>query len=237
MQDEKFWAVVPAAGVGKRMGADSPKQYLPLLGQTILERTLDRLLSHPLISGVIVAISKDDEYWPEIAPRYQDKNLHVAPGGEERCHSVLNGLQYLQSLASDKDWVLVHDAARPCLSEADINKLIDSLCNDNVGGILGIPVADTIKRVGANNYIEATVDRCGLWRALTPQMFRLVQLYDALSSALKEGVLVTDEASAIEWAGMMPRMVEGSPENIKITLPQDLWLAECYINHQKGEKS
>ena len=235
MPDQKFWAVVPAAGVGKRMGSDCPKQYLQLLGRTILQRTLDRLLNHPLVAGVVVAISEGDEYWQEIAPNYQGKNLHVAPGGQERCHSVLNGLNVLQTLASDKDWVLVHDAARPCLSAVDISRLIETLREDAVGGILGVPVADTIKRVTTTNSIETTVDRSGLWRALTPQMFQLSVLIEALSSALNAGVLVTDEASAIEWAGMSPRMVEGSPENIKITLPQDLWLAECYINHQREE--
>ena len=229
----KHWAVVPAAGVGKRMGGDCPKQYLPLLGKTILERTLDRLLSHPDIAGVVVAISTDDAYWPEIAPYYQDKKLYVAEGGQERCHSVLNGLTLLQEHASANDWVLVHDAARPCLTEKDISQLIASLCNDEVGGILGVPVADTLKRVGNDDQIEATVDRSNLWRALTPQMFRLSLLKDALSKALAANVLVTDEASAIEWAGKQPRIVEGSPQNIKITLPQDLWLAECFINHQQ----
>ena len=227
--DVKFWAVVPAAGVGRRMGGDRPKQYLDLLGKTILERTLDRLLGHKDIAGVVVAISEGDEYWQDIAPRYTNSGLRVAQGGEERCHSVLNGLNDLSAIASDSDWVLVHDAARPCLSDADISNLIATLVNDEVGGILGIPVTDTIKRVGSENSIETTVDRTALWRALTPQMFRLPLLQKSLTDALDAGVLVTDESSAIEWAGYTPKIVEGSPDNIKITLPQDLWLAESYL--------
>lgn len=231
----KYWAVVPAAGVGKRMGGSTPKQYLPLLGKTILERTLDRLLESANIVGVVVAISAGDEYWPEIAPRYVGAQLHVAQGGQERCHSVLNALVFLTQFADSEDWVLVHDAARPCLSAADLTKLMSVLSADDVGGILGVPVADTLKRVEAGKDIVATVDRNQLWRALTPQMFRLSTLRNALEQALAAGVLVTDEASAIEWIGLRPQIVEGSPENIKITLPQDLWLAECYIQHQQGK--
>jgi 2-C-methyl-D-erythritol 4-phosphate cytidylyltransferase len=229
--DSNFWAVIPAAGVGKRMGGERPKQYLDLLGKTIIEHTLNRLLNHDAISGVVLAISSTDEYWPEIAERYQGANVHVASGGAERCHSVLNALSKLSQFAKDDDWVLVHDAARPCLSEKDLSKLIDTLCTDEVGGILGVPVSDTLKRVNGEGGIETTVDRSNIWRALTPQMFRLAILKNALEGALNSGVLVTDEASAIEWLNLNPKMVEGSPENIKITLPQDLWLAECYLNN------
>ena len=232
-EEVAFWAVVPAAGVGRRMRQQCPKQYLDLLGKTILERTLDRLLGHAGLSGVVVAISEGDAYWPEIAARYQDERLHVAAGGKERCDSVLNALISLKQFARDDDWVLVHDAARPCLSDGDLNTLITRLQHDEVGGILGVPVADTLKRVSDDN-IDVTVDRSGLWRALTPQMFRLGLLSQTLSAAIDEGVSVTDESSAIEWAGYNSKMVEGSPENIKITLPQDLWLAACYLNHEKG---
>ncbi len=229
----RFWAVVPAAGVGRRMGGECPKQYLDLLGKTILERTLDRLLGHVGLAGVVVAISQGDAYWPAIAARYRDARLHVAPGGQERSDSVLSALSLLRGFAKDKDWVLVHDAARPCLSEADLMKLIAHLQFDEVGGVLGVPVADTLKRVSSTQ-IDVTVDRSGLWRAMTPQMFRLGLLSESLRTAIKAGVAVTDESSAVEWAGFNSKMVEGSPENIKITHPQDLWLAECYLNYKKG---
>ena len=228
---QKYWAVIPAAGVGKRMQADRPKQYLELHGHTVLEHTLSRFLDHPRISGVVVAVTDGDPYWQELAISHP--KLMTASGGEERCHSVLNALQVLRAQADDNDWVLVHDAARPCLRREDIDHLIETLAQHPVGGLLGLPVADTVKRTGADDAVIETVPREHLWRALTPQMFRLGELYDALDTALKNNRLVTDDASAMELAGKAPKMVEGHGDNIKITRPQDLRLAELYLAEQK----
>lgn len=228
---QTFWAVIPAAGVGKRMLADRPKQYLELHGKTVLEHTLSRFLEHPLISGAVVAVTDGDPYWQELALVHE--KLMVASGGEERCHSVLNALQVLQQSAADNDWVLVHDAARPCLRREDIDHLLDVLKMHPVGGLLGLPVADTMKRTADDDSVIATVPREHLWRALTPQMFRLGELFQALDSALKSGQLVTDDASAMELAGKAPKMVEGHGDNIKITRPQDLSLAALYLAEQQ----
>lgn len=228
----KYFSVVPAAGVGSRMGAAVPKQYLRLHGKTVIEHSLTRLCAHPLIEGVVVAISADDQYWPQ--QRLPDPNkIHVAQGGAERCHSVLNGLQLLSGIADADDWVLVHDAARPCLHPDDITHMIEALRDHPVGGLLGVPVADTVKRTNPEGDVLQTVSRDNLWRALTPQMFRLGQLQQALQSALDEHFLVTDEASAMEHAGFIPRMVEGRADNIKITRPEDLSLAELYLAQQE----
>jgi len=228
-----YWAVVPAAGVGSRMQADRPKQYLELAGKTILQHTLERLATHPMIKGVVVSVSAGDAYWSDLK---LDASLpiYMAEGGAERCHSVLNGLKKLCHVAEQTDWVLVHDAARPCLRHEDIDKLIAELQHTD-GGLLGLPVADTIKFCDKNGVVQKTVDRSGLWRALTPQMFRLKSLLDALQKAIDENALVTDEASAMELIGIHPKMVEGHADNIKITHPQDLRWAEMYLNNQRGE--
>jgi 2-C-methyl-D-erythritol 4-phosphate cytidylyltransferase len=225
----KFHAVVPAAGAGARMGADIPKQYLTLAGQTVLEHSLDALLACKRINRIVLVLSADDEHWPQFRHRYKDSRVETAGGGAERCHSVLNGLEQLAGTAGDDDWVLVHDAARPCVSQQDIESLISALEDDRVGGLLGVAVADTMKQVDAEGAVVQTVERDGLWRALTPQMFRFGLLRDALQQAIARGVLVTDEAAAMEMAGHRPRMVEGQGDNIKITRPGDLQLAEFYL--------
>ena len=230
----KYWAVVPAAGVGKRMQADRPKQYLSLNGQTILEHTLQSLIQYEPIQAVIVATSDEDEYWSSLGINTHEKIKRVS-GGTERCYSVLNGLEYLIETADKDDWVLVHDAARPCLHHSDLDKLLTYLSCQKIGGLLGVPVTDTIKQCNDNRQVEKTVDRRHLWRALTPQMFRLGLLYEALSEALENGYEVTDEASAIEYAGHRPIMVEGQSDNIKITRPEDLPLAELILNRTQGE--
>lgn len=227
---QKFWAVIPAAGVGSRMQADRPKQYLPLHGKTVLEHTLSRFLEHKIIDGVVVALSEDDPWWRELG--LQHSKLFIALGGEERCHSVLNALNALQSQADGNDWVLVHDAARPCLRREDLDQLINTLRDHPVGGLLGLPLADTVKRTGEDNAVLETVPREHLWRALTPQMFRLGELRAALESVVQKGQLVTDDASAMELAGKAPKMIEGHGDNIKITRPQDLRLAELYLSEQ-----
>jgi len=225
----KYWAVVPAAGSGRRMGGDIPKQYLPLQGSTVLERTLNTLFACEFIEGVVLVLSPEDVYWPEIAPRFSGKNLMCVAGGDERCHSVLNAVHHLCGFAAAHDWVLVHDAARPCVRASDITELIETLADDICGGLLGVPAADTMKRLGEDGRIEGTIDRQALWHAQTPQMFRLGLLQAAMEHAIAQDRLVTDEASAMEMAGYRPCMVRGHADNIKITVPSDLTLAEFYL--------
>lgn len=227
---ERFWAVVPAAGVGRRMGGELPKQYLELQGRKVIDHSLQRLLDHPLIEQAYVALSPEDVYWQGCEHADDARVVRVA-GGEERCHSVLNALRALRGEADSDDWVLVHDAARPCLSRGDLDHLIDSLRNHPVGGLLGVPVQDTLKRVVAEGGVSETVPRRDLWQAYTPQMFRLGLLTQALSDALENNQLVTDDASAMELAGYRPQMVEGHAGNIKITRPADLALAAFYLSH------
>ncbi|MDG1688394.1 MAG: 2-C-methyl-D-erythritol 4-phosphate cytidylyltransferase [Gammaproteobacteria bacterium] len=233
MSNPQFWAVVPAAGVGERMQADKPKQYLLLNGQTVIEHTLQRLAAHPDIAGIIVAISPNDDWWPSISVSL-DCPLHVVEGGAHRADSVLNGLMILSEYLDDDPWVLVHDAARPCLRVTDIDKMLTSLSEHDVGGILGVLVNDTVKRTNLNNEIMESVDRRNLWRAATPQMFRLRQLKQGLETAFSQQMTVTDEASAIELMGLSPMMVEGHSDNIKITVPEDLALASWFLQ-QQGE--
>lgn len=231
-QAARIWAVVPAAGRGARMGGDVPKQYLELAGRTILEHTLRRLLEEPRIEAIVVALAAGDVQGEGIA-RACGPRVRVTQGGAERCHSVLNGITALG--ACDEDWALVHDAARPCLRPDDLARLIDELVGGSAcGGILGVPVKDTLKRCSTIGSIEATVDRSSLWHALTPQMFRAGVLRGALEAALAAGTLVTDEAQAIERQGLVPRMVEGHADNLKITRPEDLPLAELYLRALAG---
>jgi 2-C-methyl-D-erythritol 4-phosphate cytidylyltransferase len=232
MNTPKFWAVVPAAGIGSRMGGDTPKQYLPLLGRPIIAHTLARLCNHPRISGVIVALAADDRWWPQISLDFATAP-RVVDGGAERRDSVLNGLAGLGEHARDDDWVLVHDAVRPCLRDADIDRLMNTLSADNVGGLLAIPVRDTMKRCSADLRVCETVSREFLWQAQTPQMFRLGELRDAIQRSVDEDRDVTDEAQAMELCGARPRLVEGHEDNIKITRPEDLALAEMFLSHQK----
>ncbi|MEZ9076552.1 2-C-methyl-D-erythritol 4-phosphate cytidylyltransferase [Vibrio cyclitrophicus] len=223
-------AVVPAAGVGSRMKADRPKQYLEIHGKTILEHTVEKLLSHPQVSQIVVAVSDDDPYYPELTLNHNPQVLRVS-GGSERADSVLSALDYIarQQLG---DWVMVHDAARPCVQLSDIDKLISGAMNHEVGAILAAPVRDTMKR-GAQGQVEHTVDRADLWHALTPQMFRTKPLRNALSQALEQGVSITDEASAFEWKGLSPALIAGRSDNFKITQPEDLALAEFYLSQNK----
>ena len=222
-----FWAVIPAAGVGSRMRADRPKQYLDLDGRTILEHTLDCFLTHPNLRGLVVSLAADDPWWPSLACA-SDSRIHRAAGGSERANSVLGGLRQLRELGADaRDWVLVHDAARPNLARTDLDRLLSELAEDPVGGLLAVPVRDTLKRVGPNGRVQETVDRSVIWQAYTPQMFRFGALEQALAGALVEHVAITDEASALEWAGQAPRLIEGRADNLKITRPEDLeWLKQ-----------
>jgi len=228
-----FWAVIPAAGVGARMAADRPKQYLMLGGQTILEHSLDCFLGHPALKGVVVSIADEDPYWPGLRCAH-DSRIQRAPGGRERADSVLNALLLLHAQgAGDDDWVLVHDAARPNLARSDLDRLLAELADDPVGGLLAVPARDTLKRAGADGRVSATIDRSTVWQAYTPQMFRLGMLHRALAECLVSDVAVTDESSAIEWAGHAPRLVEGRSDNIKVTRPEDLeWLRQRWAGRR-----
>ncbi|MGR9107822.1 MAG: 2-C-methyl-D-erythritol 4-phosphate cytidylyltransferase [Gammaproteobacteria bacterium] len=233
MKPASIWAVVPAAGVGKRMAADRPKQYLDLGGRTVLERTLERLLTSEVFAGIVVALSRDDCYWDALSCSRSARVYRVA-GGSERADSVLSALDFITSIARGEEWVMVHDAARPCLTVQDIRLLRDRVATDAVGGILALPVHDTLKSIERQR-ISATLDRSRIWRALTPQMFRLALLRDALVEARKAGHVVTDEASAVELQGLQPIIVEGRPDNIKITRPEDLPLAAYFLERQRCE--
>lgn len=228
---EKFWAVIPAAGVGRRMGTDVPKQYLQLAGETILVHTMKRLASCTGISGLFLGISADDAYWPEIA--FEAPWLKsVCDGGLERAETVRRILDSMESMVELHDWVLVHDAVRPCVSHRDIGRLMREAAQGD-GGLLGRPILDTVKLTDVHGIVQKTVPREGLWRAQTPQMFRYGELRNALRNADAKDLQVTDEASAMELAGYQPLMVEGSPDNIKITVPGDLELAELFLQHQE----
>ncbi len=229
MTEPRRWAVIPAAGVGRRMGAEIPKQYLPLAGRTVIEHTVERLLLHPGIDGLYIALGEHDTWWERTAFADHPDLVRVA-GGDERCDSVLNALRALERRAAPDDWVLVHDAARPCVRREEISQLIERVeASDASGGLLGVPVRDTMKRGGADDRVRRTVEREHLWHAFTPQMFPLRLLREAIEGALAAGVAVTDEASAMEWAGHPALLVEGLASNIKITRPGDLELAAFYL--------
>lgn len=227
MAAEQLWALVPAAGKGLRFGAGHPKQYLPLAGRRVIEHSLSLFCGHAAISGTIVVIARGDPFWPEIDPSCR-AGVQTVTGGEERMDSVLAGLQHLARQARQDDWVLVHDAARPCLSRALLDRLINTLKTHPIGGLLAIPVRDTLKRAEGTQ-VKGTVDRHDLWQAQTPQMFRLGPLQAALKAALGAGQVVTDEASAMELAGYAPELVQGSADNLKITQASDLGLADCIL--------
>lgn len=225
--------IIPAAGIGTRMGLETPKQYLQLQGQCIIEHTLKPFCEHEGIEAVVVALAKNDRYWPKLKIAAHPK-IHTATGGLERCHSVLNSLNYLHTIAAADDWVMVHDAARPCLRREDIDKLMGAMSGDSEGGLLAIPVRDTMKRTDKTMKIKETVDRENLWHALTPQIFRLGPLKAALESAISQDIIVTDEAQAMEMRGVRPLLVEGHPDNIKITHQNDLPLAELFLAQQEN---
>ncbi len=226
MANSRFWLIVPAAGIGQRMQAGIPKQYLRINHRFILDITLSRLLDSAEFAGAMVPLNGADRWWPDTEAS-RDSRIQSCTGQAERSGSVLSALHALSGQARGDDWVLVHDAARPCVHPEDIARLRDTLSDHPVGGLLAAPVADTLKRAGAGDspVVVATEDRSCLWRALTPQMFRYSMLVDALEQALAKGQTITDESSAVEFSGNMPVLVEGRPDNIKITVPADLDLA------------
>lgn len=225
----KYWLVMPAAGIGRRFGTDRPKQYAPLRGRTVIEWALEPFLTDPRCAGTVVALAQDDPYWSAMAPAA----VRVAPGGQERSHSVRNGLAALAERAKPDDWVLVHDAARPCLPRQDLDRLLSELATHPVGGLLATPAADTLKRADGSREVQQTVDRAGLWRALTPQMFRYGRLCEALDRAHRAGRIPTDEAQAIEWLGDRPKLVEGAAANLKITSAADLAIAAALLKENR----
>ncbi|WP_338564341.1 2-C-methyl-D-erythritol 4-phosphate cytidylyltransferase [Erwinia sp. E_sp_B01_3] len=226
-------AVVPAAGIGSRMQSECPKQYLSIGGKTLLEHALNSLVAHPAVSRIIVAISPEDPYFSTL-PIASDPRIMVVKGGKERADSVLAGLKAVSSAR----WVLVHDAARPCLHIDDLSRLLAIAATSTVGGILAAPVRDTMKRAEPGKQaIAHTVDREALWHALTPQLFPLELLRNCLVRALNEGATITDEASALEYCGFHPELVMGRSDNIKVTRPEDLALAAFYLTQSSNKES
>jgi 2-C-methyl-D-erythritol 4-phosphate cytidylyltransferase len=222
-QAPRYFALIPAAGVGARMAADGPKQYLPVGGKPMLRHTIDAFLSSALVQHVFVVVSPDDGQIDALVPGAGVTVLRC--GGASRMASVQNALRQLREMIGERDWVMVHDAARPGLNAALIEKLITTIGDDAVGGLLALPVVDTVKRAGP---AVSTVARDGLWLAQTPQMFRYRLLCDALAAATDASV-ITDDASAVEALGLSPRLVEGHPRNLKVTLPADIRIAEMYL--------
>ena len=225
--NDAMWCVVPAAGRGTRMGADCPKQYLPLAGKPLIAHTLERLAAHPRIAGLMVVLGARDEFWPGTTSLH-GKPVRVAIGGAERSDSVLAGIDALPSEVGDTDFVLVHDAARPCVRMNDITRLIER-ASEADGGLLGAPLRDTLKRAGEGGFSLATEPREQRWRAFTPQMFRRGELVAALRAVSRDGRAVSDEAMAMELAGFRPLLVEGAEDNIKVTTAADLALAEFLL--------
>ena len=224
--------VIPAAGIGLRMGASVPKQYLSLGGATLLEHSMNALLAVPGVKSVTVALDPADTVAGGL-DLLRDARVNTVPGGKERADSVLAALQAVPGTSAD--WVLVHDAARPCLQQADVRRLVAWVMSHGEGAILAEPLLDTVKLADASGRVEKTLDRSRLWRAQTPQMFRLGELISALQAASAEGLPVTDEASAMELAGYAVNLVAGSASNLKVTLPGDLDLAAWYLS-RSGER-
>jgi len=230
-------AIIPAAGVGSRMRADRPKQYLRLHNnRLVIEQTIERLLSVNVIHQVLLVLSTTDEYFQHCASA-TDTRIQRINGGDERCHSVMNALQAIQSQAGENDWVLVHDAARPCVRVADIEKLLQQGMRHASGALLAMPVRDSMKLADEHHQITQSLPREHMWHALTPQLLPLKLLQPAMQNALHEGQKITDEASAMQYAGHHPLLIEGSADNIKITHPQDLLLADFYLQHQETQST
>jgi 2-C-methyl-D-erythritol 4-phosphate cytidylyltransferase len=225
---DALWCVVPAAGRSTRVGGNVPKQYLPIAGKTLLLHTLERLAAHPCIAGMMVALAPDDACWPGTSV-LSGKPVLNAIGGGERADSVLAGLRALREEVSDSQFILVHDAARPCVAHADISRLIDVGIPAG-GALLAAPVRDTLKRADAQARALSTEPRESRWRALTPQLFRYGELISALEAAHAAGIVVTDEAMAMERAGLRPLLVEGAESNIKVTTRADFALAEFLLS-------
>ena len=236
MKRAAIWGLIPAAGVGARIGGNTPKQYRSLLGRSVLAHSFYAIEAAHL-SGIAIGISSEDEYWPDFERTLSGhkKLLGAYHGGKERADTILSGLKYLRKFAKSSDWVLVHDAVRPCTLKSDINNLISAAKQHAVGAILATPFSDTLKKVGQNNEIIETVRREDLWCAMTPQIFRLADLSEALTRAREESKEITDEAAAMENIGKRPIVVAGHKSNIKITWPEDFNMAELILKaRQEG---
>ena len=250
----RYWLVMPAAGSGQRFRAAQPKQYAALEGRTVIEWALAPFLADPRCAQVVVALAAEDRGWAEVAPRCRAwraagdeatpaPQVSVVTGGAQRSLSVRSALAALASRAAEADWVLVHDAARPCLDTQDLERLLERAGAHALGGLLAVPAADTLKRAqdcgNAPGLLEVaqTLDRSGLWRALTPQMFRYGRLCTALDVAHAAGRFPSDEAQALEWLGEHPLLIEGAASNLKVTTADDLWLAAAVLRSRHDGKA
>ena len=238
----RYWLVMPAAGSGSRFAADGPKQYAPLAGRTVIEWALTPFLADARCAHIVVALAREDSGWEQVAARLNTRGTSTVTavrGGAQRSQSVRLALAGLQMRAQPDDWVLVHDAARPCLDAQDLERLLGQLGTHPVGGLLGIPATDTLKRAqggeGTGAGVAQTVDRSGLWRALTPQMFRYTRLCAALDRAHAAGRFPSDEAQALEWLGEHPLLIEGAATNLKITTGADLVLAAAVLAARRSQ--
>lgn len=225
----EHWAVIPATGTGSRMHADRPKQYLQLGSKSILEQTLENLLSYPVLKGVVLVLSEDDQYWEKLNFKH-NKPVLLCNGGEHRFNSVLNGLKALSDEIQQNAMVLIHDAVRPFVLHTDLDRLLTAAHSSDDGAILAAPVADTLKLTDNNLKIQSTQPREQLWRAFTPQAFQLKIITSALESVISQKLPITDDASAMELAGYKPELVQADSRNIKITQPEDLPLAELLLS-------
>ena len=233
-----IWAVLPAAGIGRRMGSNIPKQYLSIDGAPLLLHSLRRLSAVKKIEKIVVVIHAEDSRWAELEESIKDEfgnRIITVMGGDERYQSVLNGLTALTEFAGKDDWVLVHDAVRPCVRTSDIENLIQKVSLHSIGGLLGSPVDNTLKRVDKKLTVIETVDRESYWNALTPQMFRFALLKESIQTVVVSGEQVTDEAAAMEVAGFKPIMIAGHKDNIKITVEADLVLASQILKNQASD--
>ena len=224
----KYWVVIPAAGIGRRMGSNIPKQYVSVNGKTIVEHTIDNFIGRKEIENICIAISESDKHWPAL-PISKNKKIITTIGGSERYESVYNALCALKDKANDDDWVLVHDAVRPCLKKSIIDRLITDISSNDVGGILALPCFETMKKVNNNRYIEETINREIIWRAQTPQVFKYKKLLLAIEKAINENIHITDEAMAMELLNYKPIVIMGDEKNIKITHQIDLKHLELFL--------
>ena len=224
----KYWVIIPAAGTGQRMGGAIPKQYVSVCGKTVIEHTIDNFIDRKEIESICVSISKSDKYWSTL-PISKNKKIITTVGGSERYQSVYNGLSAIKDEADNDDWVLVHDAVRPCLTKSVIDRLITEISSDVVGGILALPCTETMKRINNSNEVEETINRQTAWRAQTPQMFKYKKLLLAIEKVIDENIFITDEAMAMEFSNYKPVVILGDENNIKITHKIDLKQLELFL--------
>ena len=230
--NNRLWVVIPAAGIGKRMGVDIPKQYITVCDKAIIEHTVEKFTSRNDLQGILVALSNSDQHWSTLELSENNK-ITTVTGGEERYKSVYNALCSLKNKADDDDWILVHDAVRPCITTSEIDQFIADLDHLNgIGGILALPCFETMKKANTNHEIEETIDRKFIWHAQTPQMFRYKKLFLAIEKIMNENIFITDEAMAMELAGYKPILIQGTHSNIKITDQNDLKYLESFLRQE-----